>query len=482
MPLRTPAAALIALLLALAPAGLPAQPSNIRLWRITGMIPEPWADPAAPPPGGLLRAGLAFLDDAVKGPPPLACGHPVYRERAVSLAELFGGRVSEDQAAATAERLGIGAVQPFAFQVVCGATVTSYFWVGPDRLVRVGDAILRIQPHEGDEGIAPDDWVRPITAGFDCDRAATAAERLICSDAGTAKSDREIAERFAALRGEETKESFATVQAAQRAWLRHSRAACGADGALPADETARRDMLSCLGEAYGEWHDAFTALAVRRAGALALEPRLHLLAALAPRRRLDWIAYPWMTGTPAGTAEAFNRVIAAVLAPQAAYLTPQRITEPEADYPIGAWRSYSVHNLDERLVSLLVEGQVYGGGAHEGLIEEAIDVDLQRGRRVGPADFFRPGTPWRAAIAALCLQDLREQLQPAADEGPTLAEVEPVVADPGAWLFQPDHATVHFAVYTVGSFSGGPQEVDLPYAALRPYLRPDAPLPAGAGR
>jgi uncharacterized protein YecT (DUF1311 family) len=482
--LRAALAQLLAIVLLVVPAGLRAQPSNIRLWRITAMIPEPWTDAASLPAAarGLVQTGLAFLDDRVKGPPPLACDKPAYRDRPVSVAELFAGRVPDDRLDEVAKRLGIGDVQGFAFQVVCGATVMSYFWVGPDRLVRVGDAIYRIEPRDSDAGVDPDEWVRKITPGFDCDKAATTAERLICTDFETATADRQISERYAALRGEETKESFATIQATQRAWLRYTPAACGADGPMPEDQFARRDMLNCLREAYTAWRDAFAGLSVQRAGTLAIEPRLHILTALHPRQRIDWIAYPWMTGMPAATATAFNRAVGAMLAPQASYLTKERITEPEADYPISAWRTYTLHNFDDRLVSLFVWGQVYGGGAHEGLIEQAINFDVERARPAGPADFFRAGSRWRESVAAFCLKDLLEQLEPAEGEGPSTADVEREVANAAAWLFEPGHAVVHFATYTVTSFAGGPQEVEIPYGALRPYLRPDAPLPSGIGR
>src|SRR6185312_12521638 len=115
--------------------------------------------------------------------------------------------------------------------------------------------------------------------------------------------------------------------------------------------------------------------------------------------------------------------------------TQERITEPDGTFPISAWRVYDLHNFDDRLVSLFVWGQVYGGGAHEGLIEQAINFDLRRARPVGPADFFRARSGWRAAITAFCLKDLLDQLQAAEGEGPSEANVAPVLEDPAAWLF-----------------------------------------------
>jgi uncharacterized protein YecT (DUF1311 family) len=382
--------------------------------------------------------------------------------------------------AEAAKRLGIGEVSPHAFQVVCGPTTTNYFWFdGVDRLVRVGDAIYRLHPHEDAHGVDPDTWVRRPDPSFDCGKAQTAVERLICTDNEIADADRTISERYAALRRQETVHSFATIRAAQRAWLGYAPASCGAAGDMPEDQYDRRNMLECLREAYKGWSEMFADLSTERAGALKIEPRLHVSAELEPRHKMDWIAYPWLIGAPRAVPAAFNRMIAETLAPRATLLTGRQVTEPDAEYPISAWRRYSLANFDERLVSLFVWGQIYGGGAHEGLIEQAVNFDVRRARPVGPADFFRAGSGWQDAIVALCLAKLEED---GTDEKPARARVRSVVTNPEAWLFSPRQATVHFAVYTVGSFAAGPLQVEIPYRLLQRYLRTDAPLPAAALR
>jgi uncharacterized protein YecT (DUF1311 family) len=461
-----------------------AQPSNIRYWRITGMIPEPLTDAAALPASAraLVQSGVAFLEHEVKGPPPLACKEPVYGgDHPVSVGELFGGRVPEDGLKEAAERLGIGEVAAHsdAFEVACGSKITNYFWFdGVDRLVRVGDAIYRMHPSDGDHAVDLDAWVQRPTPGFDCDKAQTTAEKLICTDAEIATAYRTIADRYAALRTQETPESFAMVRAAQRAWLNYTPASCGADREIPEDQSDRRNTLECLREAYKDWSDAFAGLSIEHAGRLRIEPRIHVFAELDPRHKIDWIVYPWLIGTPETTAAAFNKTIGETLAPQTTLLTRKQVTEPNADYPISAWRRYGVSRFDDRLVSLSVWGQIYGGGAHEGLIDQTINFDVRRARRVGPTDFFRAGTGWETAISAYC----REQLTEEGGEKPALARVRAVVTRDDAWLFGPEKATVHFAVYTVGSFAAGPRQVDIPYRVLRRFLRDDAPLPIGAGR
>jgi uncharacterized protein YecT (DUF1311 family) len=458
-----------------------AQPPDERLWRITGMIPEPWMDTRSIPASArdLVRAGLVFLDDAVKGPDPLACQHAVYRDSPVPLDKLFDGRVPENELEATVKRLGIDEVEPFAFQVVCGSDVTSYFAFGVDRLVRVGDAIYRLHPHDADPDIRFDEWVQRITPSFDCDRAQSTVEKLICTDERTAKADRIIAERYAALRTTLTPESFATIRATQRAWLRYVPGSCGADGALPEEDTARRDLLDCLREAYEPWAETFAGAHVEQTGELKIEPRMHIIAKLRPRHRLDRIVYPWMVGIPQATAAAFNAFIAKALTPEATLLTAQQITDPNDDGAIWAWREYGISNFDNRLVSLFISGQIYGGGAHEGLIEQALNWDVRRSRAVGPQDFFRPGSQWENAIAEYCREQLRAE-EPGMEAA--LDAVRRVVVSDDAWQFDAQQASVHFAVYTIAGFASAPRDVAIGYAVLRPYLRPGAPLPAAVSR
>ena len=71
--------------------------------------------------------------------------------------------------------------------------------------------------------------------------------------------------------------------------------------------------------------------------------------------------------------------------------------------------------------------------------------------------------------------DLHDQMS--GEPEPDRSAVASVVADRSNWLFTKDAATVHFTVYAVASFAAGEFGVEIPYEKLRPYLRPDSPIP-----
>ena len=73
------------------------------------------------------------------------------------------------------------------------------------------------------------------------------------------------------------------------------------------------------------------------------------------------------------------------------------------------------------------------------------------------------------------MKDLHDQLSGEPD--PDRSAVASVVADRGNWLFAKDAATVHFTAYAVASFAAGEFGVKIPYETLRPYLKPDSPVP-----
>jgi hypothetical protein len=86
---------------------------------------------------------------------------------------------------------------------------------------------------------------------------------------------------------------------------------------------------------------------------------------------------------------------------------------------------------------------------------------------------FTSGDGWQRFAVDECRKDLRKQNA----ENPDRAAIADVVRDGRNWLFGKDRATIHFTAYTVASFAGGEFDVSIPYRVLRPWLRPDAPVP-----
>src|SRR5690348_34830 len=84
--------------------------------------------------------------------------------------------------------------------------------------------------------------VRADGPSYDCAKAKTAGEHIICADAALSAADRKMTAAYRRLEKTDSPESFATVRAAQRAWLAYVDKSCGANKPMPEDQGQKNDM------------------------------------------------------------------------------------------------------------------------------------------------------------------------------------------------------------------------------------------------
>lgn len=83
-----------------------------------------------------------------------------------------------------------------------------------------------------------------IEASFDCTKASSKIEKLICSSPGTADADRRLAAAYAAVKSKSADPS--AVKADQVAWIKQQRNACGDAACLLKTTEARIQALSTM--------------------------------------------------------------------------------------------------------------------------------------------------------------------------------------------------------------------------------------------
>src|SRR4029077_13711617 len=83
----------------------------------------------------------------------------------------------------------------------------------------------------------------PPRPSFDCAKASSAVDRLICSDEGLARLDRALAERYEELHRTVSPGGFAVLRKGQLGW-QAARKDC------VAKDKSRDQAVACLGEAY----------------------------------------------------------------------------------------------------------------------------------------------------------------------------------------------------------------------------------------
>ena len=468
------ALALVAATAASAEQMMPAGPSPdsgfAGVWRIVDARPAPWTKPRklARADAPLLEFAVAFNEGAIKGPAPLACASAHYSS---GDSDYFGGRLSRDASGAMARALNL-AQGGVTYRTVCAGAVRDYYMDDhADLVMAEADVIYTLRRPDGMGA----DQIQPGFSGpsFDCTRAKSAAEQFLCSDANLAETDRKLSVAYARLKRTETPESFATVQAAQRGWLAYVLKTCGANGTMPDDQGDKNKISECLSDNYGDRADRLHAIAVVKSGALVLEPRMRFFSRPKPATE-DSDIYPWIVGN-----DAFNAFAAKKLALAKRRMDDKKLfpfaPDQVGDLKLSARRTYDVARFDDRIASIQIGMFDYTGGAHEAIGEDQINWDMRRARPFTPADVFRADKDWKRFVTDYCLADLKKQFQGQQDSGPDRGDVAKVVAG-GSWLFAKDHAIVHFTVYSITSFSGGEHEVEIPYSALKPYVKADAPF------
>jgi uncharacterized protein len=298
------------------------------------------------------------------------------------------------------------------------------------------------------------------TPGFDCAKAATALDRLICSDHDLATLDRTLAERYTQLRDRLSPEGLAVLRDSQRKWLT-ARKEC-----MTGDTTAL-----CLSSRYTERANDLAAQ-YKTAGTLSIENRT--ADRRIPRWRVDESdSYPWMLGTPPERATAFNRYIAQRLNLAKGMFAASGIkldARPSGDTTFS--RTYEIHRFDNRLISLEISQFHESYFGHGWRAEYAITWDLRRDRPLRIADLFRSDRDWQQAIYDLAMQHIHA----AGDiQDPESAFAPSSIDDDDAWLFDADGAVLLLG-HGERSMVGASADVAFPYDELQPFLRSDAPV------
>jgi uncharacterized protein len=300
---------------------------------------------------------------------------------------------------------------------------------------------------------------------FDCARSANAVDRLICSDEGLAKLDRELAERYDGLHRTLSPEGLAVLLTSQRKWLA-SRSRC------VSKEAPRDQGVTCLSSLYSDRTDELNAQ-YRSAGDLTVESR-------AVTRRLPKVRveesdrYPLLLG-PKPRVEAFNRYIAQRLNLAKGMFAASGIrldAKPEGDTTFD--RSYEIHRFDDRMISIEVLESHESYFGHGWRAEYAINWDMRRDRPLRMSDIFVKGPDWQQAVYAAAMKAVREQGE---IHDPESWFNSDAVDDDDAWLFDDDGAVLLLG-HGERSMVGASADASIPYDVLQPFFRPDAPMAA----
>ncbi|MBD5538818.1 MAG: DUF3298 and DUF4163 domain-containing protein [Desulfovibrio sp.] len=144
---------------------------------------------------------------------------------------------------------------------------------------------------------------------------------------------------------------------------------------------------------------------------------------------------------------------------------------PDGEKPgsYGVWElsgMYSLERPSPQVVSVIFNIFSYTGGAHGNLVINCRNYDLASGKRLDFADLFKNPEKALELMSAYARESLTKSLGEESDEEMIREGTAPELNNFGELALTPAGVTIQFQPYQVGPWSAGPQQVEMPLAAL----------------
>ncbi|MDQ3011120.1 MAG: DUF3298 and DUF4163 domain-containing protein [Acidobacteriota bacterium] len=193
---------------------------------------------------------------------------------------------------------------------------------------------------------------------------------------------------------------------------------------------------------------------------------------------------PQLTGSSDANAEKFNKTISEMIAKQIKGFKndnkeffKEAAESTDADRPGNSLDiSYTVEHADKNLISLNFGIYNYTGGAHGNTNSVTINYDLNRGVILKLADLFQPNSNYLKVISGYCAKEIKKSDMTDAEW--IRGGASPKAGNYRSWNITPEGLQITFDAYQVAAYAAGPQEVVVPYSALKTITKPDGPLAA----
>ncbi len=300
-------------------------------------------------------------------------------------------------------------------------------------------------------------------ASFDCSKAAKPHEKIICADPNLSKADEALSQAYSRLMADLPGALKPALQKSQRSWLAYGPLACSHDGrgtikdnaafaqCLLAEYDSRLATLKRQPETVGP----FRTLAVTEFQAM-------------PSSSTDPEFFPVVThdktvttvfGGSENVANQLNVWLQSLAAREKAGWNDADTT---ASLTVALAQANSV------LASALIRSDIFGvGAAHPLSTTVSAHLVLASGKPLTFKDMFGPAAGPK--LVTLSWAQLKKKL------GTDMlvskpADIAKLVTDPGHWRIGPNGLTIAFNVYEVAAYVMGPQEITLPWTALRDEL------------
>lgn len=205
------------------------------------------------------------------------------------------------------------------------------------------------------------------------------------------------------------------------------------------------------------------------------------------------VEYPQLTGSVDPNFEKFNQTVRGLMTRKVNEFKKEMTPEPAgeeatetpnvpADESMGSDINigYSVALARDDLISIEFTISSYSAGAaHPNSYTEVVNFDLKNGKPLKLADLFLPGSKYLQTISSYAIQELKKLTHGAdamLDDEWIQRGAAPELTNYDNWTIRKKGLGITFDPYQVGPYAAGPQQVLIPYSALKEIIKPDGPV------
>ena len=299
-----------------------------------------------------------------------------------------------------------------------------------------------------------------IAASFDCSKAATDQENVICADTHLSQLDEQMATEYKALLPRLSPNAVAEVKQDRREWLRWLPYACPNHPGQPA-----RTITTCLTNEYSE-QTAAKRDQLKRIAGITFFPRTRVIALAAREAPL-----PGFTRPDFFTGRLRWPEIDRPNPPQAVWNAAVRAQVAQWEGVQGGEVTvfWELHAANQRLISVVLENSRYNyGAAHPNEERLAFNwwLALQRPLRV--EDVFRGGSGWQSRLVDRCYEQLTsDHTKDLYDDNTVRKAVADAAKDIRNWSVDSGGLTIEFPEYSVAPRVAGFLSVRIIWSQLR---------------
>lgn len=313
-------------------------------------------------------------------------------------------------------------------------------------------------------------------ASFDCSRATTWHDRLICQTSALSALDRQVGQLYQQKRAMLSPHGAELLQSSERSWLRYIDTVCAKT--LSPTNDSRSNSTSCLQTQYQERLTELAQVAQKlgpfvfnRIDMFAAEPHdASDQSGSVPGFYIQHLAFPQIDNLNSTAVATWNK----------AYDKGDVAKGAECDSGMGDEdNNYSVGYANQHVTSIQWSLSDYCHGTPHGFFTFRTENLIwdQNSRTLAPSDIFTDG--WVPKLQRLFRNALLAQgWRPPDNQADSVwKEVEGTVVDPSHWLFTKDGLSVSFGAYAGGCYVCNPGTPTVPWNDLRPLLVPGSVVP-----